>query len=682
MSSPHVSTIPVVVQADFVERQAKTSPLQALAEFVWNALDADATLVEIELDRNELALQRITIRDNGTGIPYKDAPELFGNLGGSWKRLRPRSLKEGRVLHGREGRGRFKSIVLGRTADWRVTYEAGPEAELRSYTITIISDQLREVRLTEERQAVQPRSGVEVVISEPSHDFKSLQSDEAAQDLAEIFAPYLKNYKQVTIALQGLKLDPSTAIVSSQSYNLSDIVDDEKEFPVRLEIVEWRNHSKRALYLCNEGGFPLHQADGRFHVGDHNFSAYLKSAFIERLHDENLLQAGELNPQLTAAIEEAKGKIKDHFRQRTADAVRTVVEEWKAEKSYPFPEPPTTTLEAVERQVFDIVAVTASRYVPDFAESALKNRAFQLRMLRQAIERSPGDLQLILKEVLDLPPRQQEEMAKLLKEASLSAIIGAAKVVSDRLKFLTSLEALVIDPDISKHLRERSQLHRILADNTWVFGEEFNLMVDDQSLTQCLRQSAKALGREIVIDRPVRHPSKHVGIVDLMLSRVRRLHRPTDVEHLVVELKAPGIPIKRKELEQIEEYAQAVAGDARFDAGQTRWSFWAISRQIDEDLLGFRQVENAPEGVVLKRKNVTIWMRTWGQLIAENKARLQFFQEKLEHQVDHGSALKHLQARYADLLADTKAGDAIDAAANDDYWDDADDAETAGASNP
>lgn len=120
----------------------------------------------------------------------------------------------------------------------------------------------------------------------------------------------------------------------------------------------------------------------------------------------------------------------------------------------------------------------------------------------------------------------------------------------------------------------------------------------------------------------------------------------------------------------MEEYAQAVAQDPRFDAKQTHWSFWAISREIDNELLQFRQVEHAPDGVVLKRKNITIWMRTWGQLIAENKARLQFFQERLEHSVDRGDALRHLQTRYADLLQDSKAGGAIEDAILDEHDED------------
>ena len=78
-------------------------------------------------------------------------------------------------------------------------------------------------------------------------------------------------------------------------------------------------------------------------------------------------------------------------------------------------------------------------------------------------------------------------MASLLREAELTSIIGAAHVVADRLKFLAGIEAILFAPDLKPHLKERSQLHRIVAENTWLFGEEFNLMVDDRSLTECLR---------------------------------------------------------------------------------------------------------------------------------------------------------------------------------------------------
>jgi hypothetical protein len=72
------------------------------------------------------------------------------------------------------------------------------------------------------------------------------------------------------------------------------------------------------------------------------------------------------------------------------------VDEWKDEEVYPFAGEPVTTVEKVERQVFDIVAVNVARHLPDFSTTQSKNKAFQLRMLRQAIERSPEDLQVIL----------------------------------------------------------------------------------------------------------------------------------------------------------------------------------------------------------------------------------------------------------------------------------------------
>jgi hypothetical protein len=119
---------------------------------------------------------------------------------------------------------------------------------------------------------------------------------------------------------------------------------------------------------------------------------------------------------------------------------------------------------SAERQVFDIVAVNMQQLTPDLADAAPKARALHLRMLRHAIERGPDDLQAILKEVLELPERKQKELAALLQETTLSAIITAARTVADRLKFIAALESIVFDPETKGRLKERSQLHKILAE--------------------------------------------------------------------------------------------------------------------------------------------------------------------------------------------------------------------------
>jgi len=61
---PHICD--VQVQSDFLERLATARPVQAIAELVWNAFDADATDVRVEFDRDASGLlQAIRVRDDG-----------------------------------------------------------------------------------------------------------------------------------------------------------------------------------------------------------------------------------------------------------------------------------------------------------------------------------------------------------------------------------------------------------------------------------------------------------------------------------------------------------------------------------------------------------------------------------------------------------------------------------------
>jgi hypothetical protein len=638
----------VEVQPDFIERQAKARPIDALAEIIWNGLDADATTVSVRLRHGEFGLSSIAVTDNGHGIPRSEASTLFTRLGGSWKQRGGFTKTKRRMLHGYEGRGRFKVFALGRVADWHVTYQPDEGIAPKTYDISMLESSIREVRISDEKRVPDgARTGVEVTVSELHRDFRSLEPDTSLQELSEIFALYLKDYRDAKISIESVVIDPASGIASTKTFGLHPIKDEDKTHHAELEIIEWRSATKRALYLCNEQGFPLSKVDTRFHVGGFQFSAYLKSPFIGQLHENNALEVAEMNPQLAGAIEEAHQTIKVYFRDRSAEQARAVVEEWKSENIYPYEGEAKSPIETAERKVFDIVASSVNDYLQDFAAAPPKNKALHLRMLRSAIERSPEDLQLILREVIQLPQRKQEELAKLLREASLSSIISAAKIVADRLKFLSALESIVFDPEMKQRLKERTQLHKILADNTWIFGEEFNLSVSDRSLTEVLRQHRKLLGDDIVIDEPVKHVSKTRGIVDLMLSRALRRHRANELDHLVVELKAPKVKIGNKEITQVEEYAISVANDERFrTAGGVTWTFWALSDEIDH----YGEFRMKQGGIVEQKGNITIGIKTWAQIIQENKARLQFFQEKLEHQVDQGTALSYLQEKYEAFL--------------------------------
>lgn len=640
-------TYQIQVQSDHLSKITSAHPIQALSELIWNSLDADAASVDVSLEYNEMnTLASITVSDDGHGIPYDDAPDLFQSLGGSWKRSRRTSKQEGRFLHGQEGKGRFKALALGLSATWDVTYKKGNE--LWNYQIKITEEDIRKVIISDEKKApANKHKGVVLTITEPHKDYRVLTSDDGLQELNETFALYMADYANITIQVGNDRLNPATAIESQHAVNLNDIIIDGQAYPVRLAIIEWKAKTNRCLYICNDRRLPLVKVNKRFHAGNFQFSAYLTTEYMAKFQQEKTVEFCEKDPFIAKALNEAQAGIKDYFRDRAAAEAKTLVEEWKEENIYPYAGEAVSPVEVVERQVFDIVAVKVSHFMPDFASTPTKNKALHLRLLRHAMEQSPEELQFILGEVLNLPKRKQVELAELLRNVSLSSIISAAKIVADRLKFLDGLEAILFDEEFKKKLKERSQLHGIIAQNCWLFGEEYNISVNDQSLTEVLRKHKKLIGEDVVIDEPVKHITKTRGIVDLMLSRSIRRHTANEVTHLVIELKAPKVKIDQKEISQVEGYAFSIKADERFRSVNTNWVFWAIS----DDFGPFAEQRiTDPSGLIHQNPNISIYVKTWAQVIEENRARLQFFQEKLEYQADKEDSVKHIKEHYDEFL--------------------------------
>lgn len=644
--------VSVAVRDDFVARQTRAKPVPALAELIWNALDADATRVGVELTYGDLAggLSRILVHDNGAGIRRDEAATLFGNLGGSWKRLTRETPEGHRRIHGQEGRGRYKAFALGKAVTWTVVH--GENGNARKFDIRLRQADLTNVLISEDNATKEPR-GVSVEIVDLNHDFRVFETDEGRQDLAEIFALYLINYANVSVEIAGRPLDPASAVASQHTVPLADIVaEDGNRHLAEVQIIEWRAETRKTLYLCSRDGFPLDQVETRFQIPGFSFSAYLKSSYIEALQTEGHLGLAELDARLTPVVDQARQVIKDYFRERAAAQARSIVDEWKEAQVYPFQGEPMSSVERAERQVFDIVASQVQQLAPDLGGGSQKGQALHLRMLRNALERGPEELQTILREVLGLPVKKQKELAALLQETTLSAIITAARVVGDRLKFLDALEAILFDPDKKARLKERTQLHKILAENTWIFGEEYNLWVSDKGLRKVLEKHRDKLDPSIDIEGAVAVYDQKTAIVDLMFSRSARRHRTNDIENLVVELKAPKVIIGSDEIVQTKKYQQAVVGDERFSTVPgLRWHFIVVSNAYDA--YAQNEIDSGPDPdrrLIARTGTTTVAIKTWGEIIEENRARLQFFQEHLQHSADDSQALKYLQERHAALL--------------------------------
>ena len=368
------------------------------------------------------------------------------------------------------------------------------------------------------------------------------------------------------------EIDPA----SIQSYRRDyEIPTTEGSEPATLTAIEWTRRVDRAIYLCNADGMPLGDVPAGIHAPGFEFTAYLEWPGFAK--DEALVLADLGTGETRDLVEASRDKLREHFKERAAEQTRRLIEDWKAEKVYPFSGEPASRAEQTARDLFDVVAVSASTAVN--SSDSKPARRLSLRLLREALENDPGSLHKVLTEVLDLKQDRLEELSHLLDRSSLTALIATSKAIADRLEFLRALESLVLDPDLSKVVKERSQLHRILAGETWVFGEEFALAADDESLTTVLKRHLNLLGREHLAPEEVLDDDGKRRIVDLMLARSLEQNR-NKREHLVIELKAPKVAIGNEEASQIENYATAVSKDSRFDTVDVQWDFYVISTEV------------------------------------------------------------------------------------------------------
>lgn len=651
-----MAKVKVVAKRDFIESiTAASGPLPALAELIWNGLDAGSDRVTIHLRKDSMeGIESITVRDYGTGIDHVNIESLFGNLGDSWKKQQGKL--NGRALHGKNGRGRFKAFSLGFHAEWTTVYARGD----RLYTFRILGDanSLDDFDVSEPIEcAAGTTTGTTVTITDLPRNFRSLQCDTAPHEMAKIFAAYLTEYPTVHIEYDGKDVDPEEAQSGRAEYPLANIViPDGTTVDSVVVIVEWRVPTDRTIHLCDEHGVSLHElpVGQKIRAPGFNFTAYIKSPYFKELDKSGLLTLSDLHDGVSKIVESATSSIKSHFRRRLAEQQSAIVEGWKKSKIYPYEEKEHLgPVELAERQVFDIMAVNVQSYLPSFDKSDVKAKKFTFSLLAQALRQNPDSVRRIIGEVLGLRKETQDELADLLKKTSLSSIISSAKVVANRLDFLNGLETLVFDKDCKRKLLERDQLHKILEKEAWIFHEEFALAASEERLEEVLRKHLSKLGVREDDPAIVDLGDGTTGRVDLMLHRAVQ-PRTGEYDYLIVELKRPSQKINSDVLTQIEKYAIAVANDERFQGIKVNWTFVAISNDLDDFAKRRARQRGKPPGMVFDDAdlNISVWARSWADVINEARSKLAFVNASLSYEANNESAKNYLKLAHSRFIPD------------------------------
>lgn len=627
---------------DLVLRQAhRDQPVAAVAELVWNSLDAEANHVRVSIERDELdAVKRVQVEDDGHGIAPEQVESAFVGLGGSWKATARLSPNLKRLMNGRNGQGRIRGFALGDRITW-TTVALDTIGQRQRLIVSGQSSDPTNFEIEQTAVTSDEPTGTTFVAKQPARHVNRLTADTARSRLTATFALFLTTHPAVTIIFDGHALDPVTAQRHSADYTLNEFSREGLDSP-NLRIIEWASDPGRAIHLCDADGGVLGTVPPEIHTPGFHYTAYVMWPGFNAYGHELLLaelKAGEL-ADLIAIV---RDRLKRHFRSREAERRAEQVREWKRSGDYPYDNDPQTEIERAEREAFDYVATSVARKIP---KSQLGRRT-TLGLLKVAITNEPSEVPRILDSLLPLPKRDHEDLARLLDRTSMSKLIEANTVVTGRLDFLAALREMVFDPATSKKVKERKELHRLLAKELWVFGEEYALLASDRSLDEVLERHLQLLrpapprGRRSGPSTPVRRSDGSRGIVDLMLSQQRRTVDRR--EHLVVELKRPNVTITQQEVGQIKSYAEAVANDPQFHSVNAHWDFWVISTKLDNVVLQDARQPNLPPGQIADWDgNVRIWAKTWSEIIEDCEARLQFYQQTLEYNASREHAADYV----------------------------------------
>ncbi len=644
-------------QQDHLEKIASTrDPIKALAEFVWNALDADADKVDVEFEKNGLGgIEAIVVRDNGEGISGQHARRDFENVGASWKRKTTRTNAQ-RAMHGKEGQGRLRFFSLANNAQWDTCYHDGEQRA--KLTIKISAGSLKTADVSDAQSVDDGAIGTVVQLSSLKETFDWLVAEEARSEFSAIFAPYVMQYPGITISYDKRQIEPTETIVHSHEFPVQTVICSGRTVnDLVIKVIEWNsNVGSRKLHFGGESGVVLGSQAANVTAPDFNFSAYAYSPFFQEIADANLLDFDELNdPDFAQVVNHVRDTLGGYFRMRQAERSGHLIDELKAAGVYPYEGDPKDEVERRERQVFDIATHAVTSYSRDFKRSDNPQKRITLSLLREAVRHNPESVSNILHAVFNLPKVRQDEFAGLLNRTGLASIIAASSLIADRVVVLEVLKGMVFDPKHRRSIKERGELDALIRDNTWIFGEHFHITLAESGLTKVMERVSRELASQST-RRKIRKADGKVGRVDSFLGRVIPHPDGERREFLLLELKRPSLVVTRRELDQLEDYVNAIRSQPDFKNTSTNWSFFLVTGEYDDAVKERVTQSDRPVGLFLDKLNYKVWVKTWAELVRECEGRLHFVQQRLQIEV----SMEEIEERISQLKSSIIHADRLD----------------------
>jgi hypothetical protein len=615
---------------------------KAIAEYIWNGFDANATKIEINFDANEICyLNNLTISDNGTGIEISTLDDTFGNFLDSQKE---QSFSATGFVKGKKGKGRYSFTNFCHKASWNTSfYKSG---KLLNYVISIEKSDSVNYSVSDEKTIIKGDATGTIV---SFNDFFNLTGDLLESEdfllyLTQEFGwfLYLNKDKGYELTVNGEEINYKSIIADTDSFDLPIGKNDFK-----VTYIRWSKKigEKYFYYFLNAKQLEV----GRKHTSynnkaiDFHHSVYVESAYFNEFENTK-----ENEPTLGFFQNQADDTYKaliSHLSLFLEEKEKQFIKENKADqlikrfnKDGIFPKFKSNQYEQLRKKdlenvVKEIYCVEPKIFLK-LNKPQSKTLVGFLNLLLDSEERE--NILDILESVTKLNEEERDELAKTLKNTELKHIVSLVRFLENRFKTINYLKTLVFE--LERFTNEREHIQKAIESNYWLFGEQYHLVSADDNFEILLnnylhfveskdkKPNISSLNKKNKLKRP-----------DIFICQKYFYPDPlteNDVieENIIVELKRPSVVIGINQFRQIENYMRFIVEEEQFNSQHRKWKFLLVGKKVDDYIKGLyeNQKNKGKKFLVQSINNYEIYAMTWDDVFTDYRLKNKHMIDKLK----------------------------------------------------
>lgn len=644
---------------------------QAFRELINNSIQADSKDIEINIEyTNESsvksAIKQIEIIDNGFGVPLNEFDKRILEIGTTAK-------EKG------QGIGRFSSLQIGDLMHIETVGYDSEKGEYSKINFSIDSTDLNNAQFEETEFKVDYQylgkenrpTYYKVTIQQLHHNkqekiVKRNQIHEnflplnIGQAIFEHY-PYEIFHNTIKFLVNGNELKRDQFVVGQPTNKTIAYTDKRgQEHKVNFYFYNIRSAINKVKVFFQVDNAGLKSVAHEYTYSSDWYTPDLGTWFIyieSPILNSDLFRNLDIEALGEEEIKNLKNTIKDtinDFFKAKNKRFEKFLHNLEKDKYYPYKDgqPASNIQEVLFKKVAYLIEDEHHLIQKDD-----KIRNFLYPLLDKAI--SNGNIGYIFDKVLKLSDENLEKFHSLLEKTDLEDVVHFASMVSEKLEFIDFLHELTYG-QISKHLKERSQLHKIVENELWLFGESYNgtpKLWSDKKIGNTLNE----IRNDYFNYEPTEDDKNLIPLDDDGLNDITDLfffnERITDGEEreiLVVELKAPKCAIGEKELNQINRYAFTIEEHSALPSEKVKYKLILISSRLNK--FAKSQVKSRrnsfPDTPFLydkkTEKNIEVYVMEWSELMEQNKRKLGYLSSQLK--VKDKSVKDKFEQEYSELV--------------------------------